>query len=391
MRANRGGLVDALTQKEIDYLVEFVENNSIKDWEKAKRDLHSNMHRDSIRKSWYVGKYSGYNVYKYMLDKLEKGFTSDEEYIRLEKLRDKEYKERVRLQDANREKRAVLREYSRVEAIQEYIEKKLDEREPRPFVKCEYNIKNGNEASLMVSDLHCGATVDSIFNYYDLEVLRERMNELANKAIAYCHKENVDTLHIELLGDAVTGIIHGSTIAQAQEDIIDQIFDVSEIFVEFILLLKKEIPNIKVYSVYGNHGRTTQGKADAANKSNYERIIPAYIRKELRNNDIKVIDGGYEDFVTYRLSDGKLIVCTHGTNDSPSIVNKNFTKLLGENVYEVHLAHYHSVKEENGAVVNGSVIGSDDYSISKRLHNQPQQILKVYYGDDVGTFKLALK
>lgn len=56
------------------------------------------------------------------------------------------------------------------------------------------------------------------------------------------------------------------------------------------------------------------------------------------------------------------------------------------------MGHYHSVKEGNGTTVNGSVMGSDDYSISKRLHNQPAQVLKVYYGnDDVGTFKLTLK
>lgn len=379
-----------LTQEELDYLVELVESDSSKNWEKAKNDLHSEMHPDSLRKSWYVGKYSGYNVYKYMQDKLEKGFTSDEEYIRLEKLRDKEYKERVRLQDANREKRAVLREYARVEALQEYIEKKLDEREPRPFVKCEYKIKNGNEASLLVSDLHCGATVDSIFNYFDIGVLKKRMNELANKTISFCHKQDVNTLHVELLGDAISGLIHWATVAQAQEDVIDQIFDVSDIFVDFILMIQKEIPNIDVFSVYGNHGRTTQSKSDAAIRSNYERIIPAYIRKELRKNDIKVVDSGYEDFVTYKLRDGKLIVCTHGTNDNPSTANKNFTKLLGEDVYEVHMAHLHSVKEDNGTTVNGSVIGSDDYSISKRLHSQPAQILKVYYGDDVGTFKLTL-
>ena len=75
IETNRGGLVDELTQKEIDYLVELVENNSIKDWERAKRDLHSDMHRDSIRKSLYVGKYSGYNVYKYMDSTSEAKYT----------------------------------------------------------------------------------------------------------------------------------------------------------------------------------------------------------------------------------------------------------------------------------------------------------------------------
>lgn len=380
-----------LTQKEIDYLVEFVENGNSKNWEKAKKDLHSDMHRDSIRKSWYVGKYSGYNVYKYMQDKMEKEYSSDEEFVRLEKLREKEYMERVRLQDANREKRAVLREYSRVEAIKEYIELKLDERKPRPFVKCNYAIKNGNEASLLVSDLHCYTTVDSIFNTYNINVLRDRMTKLANKTIAWCHRESVEYLNVEILGDMISGIIHGSTIAQAQEDIIDQVLDVSDILTDFILLLKSEIPHITVYSVYGNHGRTMQGKSDAANKSNYERIIPAYIRKELRNNDIQVIDSGFEDFVTYFLRDGKLIVCTHGTNDNPTTVNRTFTKLLGQDVFDIHMGHFHSPKDGDGTTINGSVIGSDDYSISKRLYNIPTQILKVYYRDDVGTFKLALK
>lgn len=380
-----------LTQKEIDYLVEFVENGNSKNWEKAKKDLHSDMHRDSIRKSWYVGKYSGYNVYKYMQDKMEKEYSSDEEFVRLEKLREKEYMERVRLQDANREKRAVLREYSRVEAIKEYIELKLDERKPRPFIKCNYAIKNGNEASLLVSDLHCYATVDSIFNTYNIDVLRERMAKLANKTIAWCHRESVEYLNVEILGDMISGIIHGSTIAQAQEDIIDQVLDVSDILTDFILSLKSEIPHITVYSVYGNHGRTMQGKSDAANKSNYERIIPAYIRKELRNNDIQVIDSGFEDFVAYFLRDGRLIVCTHGTNDNPTTVNKTFTKLLGQDVFDIHMGHFHNPKEGDGTTVNGSVIGSDDYSISKRFYNIPTQILKVYYGDDVGTFKLTLK
>ena len=243
----------------------------------------------------------------------------------------------------------------------------------------------------MVSDLHCYTIVDSIFNTYNIDVLRERMTKLANKTIAWCHRESVEYLNVEILGDMISGIIHGSTIAQAQEDIIDQVLDVSDILTDFILSLKSEIPHITVYSVYGNHGRTMQGKSDAANKSNYERIIPAYIRKELRNNDIQVIDSGFEDFVTYFLRDGKLIVCTHGTNDNPTTVNRTFTKLLGQDVFDIHMGHFHSPKEGDGTTINGSVIGSDDYSIRKRLYNIPTQILKVYYGDDVGTFKLALK
>ena len=54
------------------------------------------------------------------------------------------------------------------------------------------------------------------------------------------------------------------------------------------------------------------------------------------------------------------------------------------------MGHFHDAKEGNGTTVNGSVIGSDDYSISRRMYSKPTQLLKVYYGDDVGTFKLTL-
>lgn len=383
--------MEKLKQEELDYLIEFVENEETNDWNKAKTDLKSDYHCDTIRKSFGVGKFGGYSVYKFMQDKIEQGFLADEEMIRLERLREKEFKERVKLQDANREKRKVLRDFSRIETIQEYIELKLDEREPQPFKGCSYKIKNGNEASLLVSDLHAGATVDSIFNYYDLDVLRERMDELASKVISFCKRDNVDLLHANFLGDFITGIIHGSTIAQAQEDVIDQILDASDIIVEFIKALRKEIPCIKTYFVYGNHGRTSPNKSDRAYKENFERLIAPIVRKDLRKTDIKVIDGGYEDFVTYKLRDGKLIVSTHGTNDSPDMANKNFTKLLGEDVYCVQMGHLHDVREGKGTTVNGSIMGSDDYSISHRWNSKPTQVLKVYYGDDEATYKLTVK
>ena len=164
--------MDNLTQEELDYLVNMVESENCNDWDKAKEDLKSTDHRDSIRKAFNTTKYCGYKVYKFMQNKIDKNLLTDEQYIRLENKKNEEYKERVKLQDANREKRAVLREYSRVETLQEYIEKKLDEREPRPLVECKYKENGEIEASLLVSDLHCGATVDSIFNYYDLDVLR---------------------------------------------------------------------------------------------------------------------------------------------------------------------------------------------------------------------------
>lgn len=348
------------------------------------------MHRDSIRKSWNVGRYCGYSVYKFMQDKMEKGFSSDEEYARLEKLRDKEYLERVKLQDANREKRKYLRDFSRVETLIEYIDKKLDEHTPLEVKKCSYAVSNGNEASVLVSDLHAGAVVDSVFNYYDIDVMNERMNELADKVIAFCKKDNVSHLNIECLGDLLTGIIHGSTIMEAQEDVIDQIFSACEVLEMFIKKLAENIPSVKVFVTYGNHGRVHANKSDGSNKENFERLIAPFLRKEFRNTDIKIIDGGYEDFVSYTLKDGKLIVLSHGTKDSKVNANQVYGKLLEKDVYEVHMGHEHNYAEVNGTTVNGSVMASDSYAISIRKNSPAIQVLKVYFGDDVATYKLKL-
>ena len=73
------------------------------------------------------------------------------------------------------------------------------------------------------------------------------------------------------------------------------------------------------------------------------------------------------------------------------MANKNFTKLLGEDVYCVQMGHLHDVREGKGTTVNGSIMGSDDYSISRRWHNKPTQVLKVYYGDDEAAYKLTVK
>lgn len=380
-----------LTQDKLDYMVSFIEGENRKDWNEAINKLGEDIHPDSLRKAFNVSDFSGYSVYQFMREQMENDFMSDSEVARLEELRDREFKERVKLQDANREKRKVLRDFSRMEALQEYIQDRLEFREPIEFTLCDYKISNGNEASILVSDMHCGATIDSVFNYYDIDVLKERMIELANKTIAFAQKDKVETIYAEFLGDSITGIIHGSTIAQAQEDVIEQIFIVSDIITDFLIRLREEIPNVKAYITFGNHGRVQANKTAGANKENFERLIAPYVSKELRDTDISIFNGGYEDFITYRLKDGGLIVVTHGTRDNPLNAKSNFTQMLGEQVHEVHMGHYHEYKEGNGVVVNGSVMGSDDYAISIRKNGNAKQIMKVYYNDgDVATYQLSL-
>ena len=373
--------------EELQYLIDMVESEESNNWNKANYDLDANMHPDSLRKSFNVGRYCGYNVAKYYQNKIESDILSDEEFLRLQKLKDEIYKEKCKLQDANREKRKYLREESRLETMLEHMKECVLELEPINFKKTTYSYGTNLEAVLMVSDLHNEAKVDNVYNYYDREVLIERLGQLKDKTISICKKEKVDYLNVELLGDFITGVIHGSTIAQAQDDVIEQVIGVSEILANFINELYKEIPNIKVYSVFGNHGRTSKGKSDRANKENFERLVPEFLK--LRLPHIKVIDSKYEDHLVYKLRDGRLIVNTHGQYDAPNNAMSHFLELLKTDIFEIHMAHYHDYYESNGVVVNGSIIGSDDYAISLRKNAKATQILRVY-GKDVSCYKLIL-
>ena len=109
--------MDKLTKAELDYLIRLVESEGSNDWNKAVVDLDANLHPDSLRKSFNVGRYCGYNVAKYYQELIESEYFTDEEFLRLESLRDELYKERVKLQDANREKRKYLREDARFENL----------------------------------------------------------------------------------------------------------------------------------------------------------------------------------------------------------------------------------------------------------------------------------
>lgn len=380
----------ALNQDKLDYMVNMVESGDSRDWGKAVCELNENVHPDTLRKAFNVSDYSGYEVYKFMKDKMNNNFMSDEEIVILDTKKDELYKERVKLQDCNREKRKYLREESRIEMLKEYIADRIEICAPIQFTPCSKTIDGDVEASVLISDLHCGAIVDNVFNYFDSNILQERLEELTGKIISVSNHENVSHLNIEILGDSITGVIHGSTVAEANEDVIDQVLLVSELLSNLILKVRENIPSVSCYITFGNHGRVSKGKSDFSNRTNFEKFISTLIKKEIRDSDVKVFDGANEDFITYKLKNGSLIVCTHGTNDNPQTAKKNFTELLKEDVYEVHMGHYHEYKVGNGTIINGSVMGSDEFAISIRKNSKPTQIMKVYRDGFKATYELEL-
>lgn len=373
----------------VDYLKRvtlYLEEDKIgyKEWGDLILGVDNNYTSDNLRKAFYV-------INK-LLPKLDGAANITEEDIlkNIQEQKDELYKEKCRLQDARREYNKNLRLEARYENLLDVVRDCIGELEEIQLHHHELSVDTGVEAALLLSDIHYGATVDNVFNYYDTDVCKERLNVLLDKTIYYCTLHKVNTLYINLGGDLVSGIIHCNSRCEAEEDIISQTMQVSELICQFIGKISKYVPNIKVACVQGNHSRVTPNLKESVNEENFERIIFSYIK--IRFPDLTIIQNGKEDWCCYQIKD-RTVMLEHGDKTKLSNVKEKAVNMLGYAPDDIFLGHWHHMQviEDNGTeiVVNGSVMGTDSFSMKCRLNSRPHQVLRIY-DKDVLTYKITL-
>lgn len=376
-------------QDELDILVDKVEGTSDKDWVEMVEELGLDVHPDSLRKSFTGGRYCGYQVYKYFQEKLESGYT-EEESKRLTTLRQELYKEKCRVQDQKREYNKLLRESARYEHLVDRMEKAIEGIEPLRLGGCCESNPTDIEAVLILSDFHYGLEVDNVLNEYNTDIAKERLKTLLDKTVYYCNIHRVQKLHVGLAGDLICGAIHLQSRVAAEEDLISQVINVSELLANFINSLRARIPEVKVWGVIGNHSRVNADKKSNMPAENFERLIFKYI--EMRLPGVVVGTNGLEDWITFKVRD-QLVFMTHGDKDSLGNIKLHAVNLLGKVPDRIYFGHIHhlNVKDDNGTeiVVNGSIVSTDEYAMGLRCHTKPYQILQVF-DRDVCTYKLEL-
>lgn len=378
-------------EDELQLLIDKVEGNSEDDWEDLVDKLDVRMHPDSLRKSFNVGRYSGYQVAKYFQDKFMNEYCTEEEVEKLESLKNEVYKEKVKLRDVKREYLKHLRHEARFENLLDTVKYEVANLEPIKLYKCNENTNTGVNGALIISDLHYGSTSDNVLNLYNTDVCKDRMNQLLNKTIYYCSIHRVQTLYINLLGDLVNGNIHTSVRCEQEEDVISQIIHVAELLSQFISELSNYVPEIKIVCVQGNHSRVTPNLKESLNVENFERMIFEIIKTRLP--DIPMIINGLEDWATYEIGDRKIFV-EHGDKTKIDSIKNKAINLLGYVPTDIFVGHYHHMENisdgNTDVVINGSVMGVDSYAMKHRLNNKPHQVLRVYNDEDVCTYKIVL-
>ena len=307
-------------------------------------------------------------------------------------------KEKIRFQDARREYKAYLRADARFEGLMMAVEDTAEILNSlKPMFVDSYKKENQEIkcATLILSDWHTCMEINDHLNVYNLDVLKQRVQELTQKVINNCAKEEVTDLYVEVLGDMINGLIHVTTRILSEEDAINQTMIVSEILADMLYNIADQLPymNIYVKSCIGNHGRVSPSLKDSLHTENFERIIAWYLKTRLKDIGNIDVDDCSSDMIEYTMKNGMDIVAVHGNLDKPNNVISDFVKNYKYVPMEFHMGHLHSYAEFDDCdvtvVVNGTLAGMDSFAKSIRKSGKPCQILRIY-DEDVTIKKLTL-
>lgn len=315
---------------------------------------------------------------------------NEDKYIKeLQLQKDAVYKEKRKLYDQRREYNKLLISDARSEHLMDELitaANKLNEMKPLVFEEKWFVHNVHKEAVMFWSDWHYGMVTDNLWNTYNTDICRQRVKKLIEISKEYIELNKIDVLHIVMLGDAAHGAIHSSCRVQSEEDVCDQLMNVSEIMAQAIGELSKVVNHISVYSCYGNHMRTVQDKKESIHSDNMEKIIPWWLEQRLKDNSkISIICSEYKEFTKLNIL-GYNICCIHGDLDSfrnlGVTVNTIFSRKFGETIdYTVsgdkhHLEEFEQFDIES--ILIRSLCGTDEYANNKRLYSKAGQTLMIF-------------
>ena len=351
-------------------------------WQDIADFMNKNFRTDETEyrtESSYRKKFKNYIDAKEMLIKqsTEDEFSSDiaEQKREIEKAR-------IKLRDERTDYQKSIREEARRESFVELVERAFAAN-VKPFDYKPSPVIDSNEDMVVcLSDLHAGIEVQNWWNTYDINILRQRLHKYLDEIGEIQKLHQCKTCYMVLGGDEISGLIHNNVRLQNNENIIEQLKAVIIYIGDFIYALQDLFESIEVYSVSGNHSRLSPNKDDHIKGEELDEMIPFCLKLKFANNykvvikdDAKVnIDNTIQVF---RTRGDKLFYITHGDKDTPSNVVKNLTLMVGAKPDGIIMGHRHhnAFDSHHGVKIIqcGSVVGTDDYCIDKRISGEPEQ------------------
>ena len=340
-----------------------------------------NFSEGTYRQKWVEG--------KKWLEEVYSKLTPDSYLDEIRSAQESLAKTKMQVQDQRREYNSALRVDARFDHILETIKEcaeRLNVEHPLEFQMLGNRNDRGREAVLVFADLHYGSKSENLWNSYNVEICKDRIRQTVEETIEAILLHGVKKLYVVALGDLIHGSIHVTCRVASEEDTVDQLMHVSELLAEAIAHLAKYVPEVEVYSTYGNHARTIQDKKESIHSDNLEKIFPWFLKWRLAEfQNVKICDSEYYEFLSLEPC-GYNVVCSHGDlekfKDFGVVVNTIFTKKFGKTVDYTITADRHHLEEFEQlgieSTLTRSLCGTDEYSNGHRLYSIPGQTLMIF-------------
>ena len=329
-----------------------------------------------------------FQAFQKLMQANEHKFLDDDNYIKELRLERQELaKEKQKLSDERTELNRQIREQARKESYLDMIKNVLcDNTQPFEFNLNKNKIEDlcilsNKDLIVHITDVHTGIFIDNFKNHFDEDTLKKRIEKYTSKIIEIQELHKAENCYI-IASELISGLIHNNLRLQNNLDLMEQFKLVSLLIATMIKELVLHFNEIYVYTVEGNHSRIVAKKEDSLQGENMDILFPFYLEAKLQNYPSVHIEENTicQDIAIFNVR-GNNVFASHGDKDAPSTVVQNYTMMFGVKPNLVYLGHRHTngmtTVYDTKVIESGCVSGTDQYALSIRKCNRPEQTISV--------------
>ena len=295
-------------------------------------------------------------------------------------------KERIKLSDARVDYNRLIRQEARKESYADMVKNIICQNVEPINIPVHYTLFNSSTDLLChLTDIHTGIEIHNWKNDFDEEILKHRIEKFTSDILDIRGQHGSENCYL-VIGEILSGLIHSNLRLQNNMDLMEQFKYISELISAMLNRMANHFNHIYVYVTPGNHSRVSPKKEESLDGENMDVLLPFYLKARLQNiENISICDNNIEPEIAMFNIRGNNVFAAHGHKDNPSSVVQNFTMLFGIKPDIVLLGHRHTngltTVYDTKVIESGCVSGTDQFAMSIRKANRPEQTVSVI-GED---------
>lgn len=362
---------------------ELIQSGKYQNWREITPMVNKELYGDD--ESLYRDESAFRKACKYARDFYEAGVfgNNEDEYFKKLRIEKQELqKAKQQLSDERVEFNRQIRQEARKESYVDMVKRIICEDTEPMNVSVHYTLFNSSTDLLChLTDIHTGIEINNWKNVFNEDILRQRIEKYTSDILDIRGLHQSQNCYL-VIGEILSGLIHSNLRLQNNMDLMEQFKYVSELISAMLVRLASNFNHIYVYTTPGNHSRISPKKEDALDGENMDVLLPFYLKARLQNvENVSICDNVVEPEIAMFTIRGNKVFSAHGHKDSPANVVQNFTMMFNMKPDIVLLGHRHTngltTVYDTKVIESGCVSGSDQFAISIRKTNKPEQTVSV--------------